>query len=354
MGLRMRRSIGLGGGVRLNLGLRGVGVSGGVRGLRYSVHSSGRQTAIIGLPGTGLSYVTTLNAGGRRRSTARSSAKVTPAIEPVAPRRAGLFSPGYEKEYAKGVEAYRAGDTVRALVRLRSASSKDTSDHAISDDLLLGVLELMSGNASAAIPALEKVVASKHALPDQLLLRYLPGATVELQITPLVRVVMGWSSLLGALALAEAYQVERRLDEAIGLLQKIHFLAADPALTLSLCELLSQNGAWADVVALSAGVANDDDLSLQVRLFQAAALERLGLRDAAVDAYRDCLRSKKRTADLLIAARYARGRLLLDLGKRSPALRDLGTVYAYDPHYLDVADLLASAKPVSLTAGAPR
>ena len=56
MGLRFRRSIGLGRFFRLNLNKGSVGLSGGVRGARVSVNSKGRKTATVGIPGTGLSY----------------------------------------------------------------------------------------------------------------------------------------------------------------------------------------------------------------------------------------------------------------------------------------------------------
>ena len=44
MGMRFRRSIKLGPGVRFNLSKTGVGISAGLKGARYSVHSSGRKT----------------------------------------------------------------------------------------------------------------------------------------------------------------------------------------------------------------------------------------------------------------------------------------------------------------------
>lgn len=53
---RFRRSAGLGGGIRLNVTKRGVGVSVGRRGVRRSWHSTGRRTSTVGLPGTGLSW----------------------------------------------------------------------------------------------------------------------------------------------------------------------------------------------------------------------------------------------------------------------------------------------------------
>ena len=43
MGLRFRKSIKLGGGARLNIGKKSVGLSVGGKGARYTVSSSGRQ-----------------------------------------------------------------------------------------------------------------------------------------------------------------------------------------------------------------------------------------------------------------------------------------------------------------------
>lgn len=60
MGFRLRKSIGLGAGFRLNVSRRGVGLSGGVRGARVSVNSKGRVTRTLSVPGTGISHVTTL------------------------------------------------------------------------------------------------------------------------------------------------------------------------------------------------------------------------------------------------------------------------------------------------------
>lgn len=54
MGLRFRKSVNLGGGVRLNFNKKSTGISFGTKGARYSINSNGRKTASIGIPGTGL------------------------------------------------------------------------------------------------------------------------------------------------------------------------------------------------------------------------------------------------------------------------------------------------------------
>lgn len=66
MGIRFRKSIKIAPGVRANFGTKSAGLSFGTRGMRYSVNSSGRRTATVGIPGTGLSYST--SSYGKSRS----------------------------------------------------------------------------------------------------------------------------------------------------------------------------------------------------------------------------------------------------------------------------------------------
>lgn len=59
MGFNFRKSINLGGGLKLNLGKKSVGISAGVKGARVSVNSRGRKSATLSIPGTGISYTKT-------------------------------------------------------------------------------------------------------------------------------------------------------------------------------------------------------------------------------------------------------------------------------------------------------
>ena len=57
MGIRFRKSINLGEGLKLNINKKSFGISAGTKGSRVSINSKGRRTTSIGIPGTGLSYV---------------------------------------------------------------------------------------------------------------------------------------------------------------------------------------------------------------------------------------------------------------------------------------------------------
>jgi hypothetical protein len=67
MGLVVRKSITIAKGVRLNMGLGGASVSFGTKGLRQTIHTSGRRTTTVGIPGTGV-YYRTSSGGGKSRN----------------------------------------------------------------------------------------------------------------------------------------------------------------------------------------------------------------------------------------------------------------------------------------------
>ncbi len=66
MGLRFRKSIKICNGVRVNFGKTGASLSFGTRGCRYSVHTSGRRTTSVGIPGSGLYYTQSVGTGKRQ------------------------------------------------------------------------------------------------------------------------------------------------------------------------------------------------------------------------------------------------------------------------------------------------
>ena len=73
MGVRFRKSVKIGKGVKLNFGKKGASLSFGTKGLHYTINTRGRRTTSIGIPGTGLSYVS--SSGGKRRTSKRKTRK---------------------------------------------------------------------------------------------------------------------------------------------------------------------------------------------------------------------------------------------------------------------------------------
>ena len=73
MGLRFRKSIRLCKGLRLNIGKTGFSISAGIPGFRKTIHSSGKVTTSIGIPGTGIYYVDTKNPTKKKASAPKKT-----------------------------------------------------------------------------------------------------------------------------------------------------------------------------------------------------------------------------------------------------------------------------------------
>ena len=93
MGLQFRKSITLCKGVKLNVTKTGVGVTVGKKGCHCSINSSGRTTASVGLPGTGLYYTKSKNLKTLKKEIDKKKEKKAKEAEKEAAKK--------EKEAAK-------------------------------------------------------------------------------------------------------------------------------------------------------------------------------------------------------------------------------------------------------------
>lgn len=66
VGLQFRKSINLGGGLRINISKSGIGFSWGTKGFRISKTAKGKVRTTASIPGTGISY--TQEHGSKKKS----------------------------------------------------------------------------------------------------------------------------------------------------------------------------------------------------------------------------------------------------------------------------------------------
>lgn len=115
MGFRIRKSIKVGKGMRVNLGKSGVGMSFGTRGLRHTMHSSGRRTDSVGLPGTGLYYT---------KSRTKTSGSPANTSEPTSPKKQAQL-----KKNQSVVDAYH--EYIHTITQLHRQSTPPIDWEAI-------------------------------------------------------------------------------------------------------------------------------------------------------------------------------------------------------------------------------
>jgi tetratricopeptide (TPR) repeat protein len=280
MGFRLYKSVKLGKGVRLNLSKTGVGISAGVPGARYSVHSSGRTVKTVGVPGTGVYYRKDRYSKGSRAATPRG----TPA--PVAPAypRAGTLAPKAEKLFVQGVTAYMQGRYEQGLAALKDVSLRDTVGAHVGEEFFAGMCLVGLERIDEAVPYLETVLASDYPIPDPLMTKYHVGGDMEVGVTVAVSVTVPMSNLATALILAEVYQRTDQRQKAIGLLETLGAEApGELVFALSLADLYFEGEQWDDVLRVTEGVTtNEDDVTLNILGFRACALNEKGLSEAAL------------------------------------------------------------------------
>lgn len=348
MGVRFRRSIRIAPGVRLNVTKTGVGVTAGSGVARYSVHSSGRRTVGLGLPGTGAYYQKSASrtAGtGRSGTTGRDAEAPAPIDQVRVIPKPGFLASGPERAYYEGLVAYLRGDHETALTKFEQVLASDPSSP--SAHLFAGTSANTLGDATRATAHLEAVVGSSHGMPDRYQAKFVPDSvfslTLAVRITDSVTATPPFGGLAAVLALAEVYQAAGRLEDAIGLMQQVYEGLPDPLVRLSLCDLLYADGDADAVIETSAGVTNGSDVDVETMHLRGAALVAKGLASGAVDTFTAALaKSANRDAGLLNAIRYDRALVYEQLGQPKRARADLERLYATDPGFEDVKERLAT------------
>jgi tetratricopeptide (TPR) repeat protein len=324
MAFRMRKSIKVAPGVRLNVSKSGVGASVGGKGVRKSVHSSGRRTTTLGsgvVPGV---YYQTSSSGGGTRSKAAPS---QPTAAP--PKKPGLFASKGEKQLYKAIKA----QDVQAIKRV----GDDHADLRLPSYSLAGLMMLGSepqeaerllgeAFATGGDPAADRFVSTY--LTTRLELPIAKGVTAEL---PVNRDAVG-------LALAELKQEHDDLPGAIDVVEQ---LEPSTYTAISLAELYAETGRWDDVIELTEGMKNEDDASALLCVFRGQALREQGFYDAAHEAFKEALRSRSRAAPIRHLALAQRTQNYLSQGKKGMARKDLERILAEDSGYEGVREQLA-------------
>ena len=352
MPIRFRKSVKIAKGVRMSVSKTGFGVSGGGRGARYSVHSSGRRTTTVGIPGTGVSNVSTSgggrssgSAGGQRPAASVGPTTVTGANVAKYLPKAGLFAGAGEKRYREGLVAYFTGDRAAAARAFEAALTAEP--RAVSAHLIAALCIEADKELPRVISHLEAAVTTSDQFPDKYMLKFLPAATTALgmrvKITDFMSAQVPFDLTGATLLLAEAYQETGRQEEAIGLVQQLNEAnPGDLTIRLSLVDLLFDDRDYEGIVELTSDVRNEDDLSLALIYMRAAALSALDHQTAAMDAFKEALaKTAKRDPELLATVRYDRAMAYEQAGQKARAKADYERLYAVDPGYRDVRERLA-------------
>ena len=339
--MRYRRSINLGGGVRLNFGKRGVGVSVGTRHVRYGVNTSGRRTSSVSLPGTGIAWRASSGAGHRTRPR-------QPVPAAARPARPGLFAPKAEKQLYRlmGLASAHTATEQWAgqLLALQEDRALGTAARVLAGVLLL---ELSPDDALRSLTAVLQSGADPAA--DRFLARYCPGLTMTVSLDGVDLQFPIDRDLVAALAI-ELHEQHGDLGAAATVAD---LLPDSEAGCVIKADLALASGRPEAVLPLTENLTNTGDLATLALAVRGGALRELGHHTAALEVLREALRYPSRAAGPRHRAWFERARVYRDLGQRAKARSDLERILAEDSAFPHVADELAElARPQPAHPGA--
>lgn len=325
MGFRFHRSMQLVPGVRLNFSKSGVGYSLGGRGMRVSHSPTGRVTQTLGIPGTGLSYVSTRGS----RSETRTSRQPTSASP-----RPGWLAPAGEK--ALFTAMFGTPGLPATLNQFASISHEPGYQYLAA--AIEGLCRLESGPADRARHLLAWAFASGEEFADHpFVLKYLQEAGVALPLVSGIHITIPLSRDAIGLAAAEAHQNAGDFQSAIATVERTQ---PTTVTALSLADLYAEDRRWEEVVALTDGLGNSDDATALLLTLRGEALRELGMPTAARECLREALKSRKRSNAILHRALAERASAYVAEGRRAMALKDLERILAEDSTYPGVREAL--------------
>ena len=337
MGFRMRKSIQLMPGVRLNMSRSGLGISAGVKGFRVTQRADGTLQQTVSIPGTGISHVQRLDGGKSATSRRASNAGPAPSAAAPAPaqrvakrKKPGWFAPRPEKDlYA----ALGTSDVARM-----EQVARDQQRYAVAAGSLAGLLRMQAEQTQQALDLLMAVWSSgQDPASDPFIQKYV-SVSFDLVLAPGVSAPLSLNRNTVGLALAELLQLQNRRVEAVEIVEQLEPTAAS---AISLAELYAELARWADVVELTDEITNQDDLTALLCVFRGVALRELGYYEAARAAFQEALKTKQRIPLIRHRAWLERARCYEREGKRSLARKDLERILAEDSTYAGLAEALA-------------
>jgi tetratricopeptide (TPR) repeat protein len=347
MGIRYQKRINIIGNlVRLNISKTGVGVSAGVRGARISKGPGGTYIS-VGIPGSGLYYRKRIGGasgkwadffgGGKRnqKEKAVSASAAGGASATLVDRpKPGFFAPATEKSFARGVTAYFQKDREAALHELLAVADEEPGAAILAASILAHSENTL--DQARAIHFLESIVQQEEGdFPSELMQKYLPNDTLNIDITPDVAATVPLDGLAAVLLLVELYQSNDRFDDAIALLEEVDDMADEPVVTLSLCELYSVVEFWDGIIERTDQLdAPTDDVTLETLIYAGQAWLGKEMPDAARAVLTKALRRQKGLSPQLHqAGRYWRALAYIQSGKKSRGREELEKVYAAAPEW---------------------
>ncbi len=350
MGFRYFRRIRLFPGAYLNMGKTGTSLSLGPRGMKTTISPKGIRHS-FGIPGTGWSYQTPLKKWNDKKqqpknlsSNSQDENQQQSIQNDYQKLEFGflkkLICPKEELALAKGVQACILQDYPVAESYLKQALCY------VDGAFTLGIVYLNQGRYADAEIQFAKAEQTPRLI-GEFYRKYDLGMKIYLEISAYYTAEYEANAMASYLSHAKAFQqLNRHADTCKLLLALYKVMPQNLDVMIFLAEIVLEkepgNQQWMKaIINMTKNLQNDSYAHAVLLMSKAEAFDNIGMTDAAITTLTTVLSKKKdRSLDFLLEAQYQRGVLFLKAGKKVQAKKDLNAVFASNPGYANVNQLL--------------
>ena len=340
MGLRFRRTVKIAPGIRLNFNKNSVGVSIGPRGAKYTINSSGRRTASVGIPGTGIYYTESVGGGRRKTVAPQPTGPLNNRGQALHLDSPGVFAKGGEEAFFQFANDYLLKGVTKPLAEIKIAADKVRQDHPEIANLIdfVMIAPIAHENAKEALPIVEKIYALGPEIFNNIIAKkYFDEFQVSIPIARGINFLTDYQHNYIIYTYSEILQALGQPEKALEIIQKAPESDYKEVAILDLYLSLKR---YEDVIDETEDTENEDDFTAIKLIFRSMAMSQENMHDVAIETFTMALAKKSRSEDILNFARYERANTYLAMGKKAMAIKDLNKILAVDYDNQDARDKL--------------
>lgn len=328
MGLRFRRTMKIGPGLRLNFNKNSIGLSIGPRGAKYTINSSGRRTASVGIPGSGL-YYTESSGGGRRKSETDPFTSYDSQGNVQHLDIPGLIAGRAETIFFEFADKYLAQESKFSFEETKAAAEAIKIENPDIAPLIDYVMIAKTVNVSAqeALAICERLYAIPDLLDGKIPNKYFDQFRATIPIARGISFPTDYNHSYLTYTYSEILQALGQPQKALEIVQNA---PESEYKNIAILDLHLSLKDYETVIDETNDLENIDDESAILLIFRGIAYRELKEFDLAIETFKQAMSKRSRSRDILEFARFERALAYAAMGKKAQAIKDLTNLVASD------------------------
>ena len=328
MGLRFRRTLKIAPGLRLNFNKNSVGLSIGPRGAKYTINSSGRRTASVGIPGSGLYYTESVG-GGKSEAEFDPLTRYDEHGHQEHIDTPGLFAGRAETVFFEFANKYLTHESNLTFDETKAiAENIKTTNPEIAPliDYVM-IAKTAAANPQEALAICERLYAMPDLLNSKIPTKYFDQFRATIPIARGITFSTDYNHSYLSYAYSEILQALGQPQKALEVIQKVPDSEYKNIAILDLRLALKE---FETVIDETNDLENTEEENAILLTFRAIAYRELKEFDLAIETFKLTLAKRSRSSDILEYARYERAVTYIAMGKKAQAIKDLNSLIAKD------------------------